>query len=160
MQSHKIRERNAPRRSRERSHQPQAPAAFATCRAHSRRRIPSPAWPRDLRVPTALLSRAILATARDLACHKLVAAPRTFMVEKNAGAGEQNIGLAIVYRDPVRVQFCDPIRIAWIERRRFVLRRHRCCRTFHCSKPDKSDRRIGRESLPESALRPVRCIRP
>src|SRR5437870_361350 len=55
--------------------------------------------------------------ARDLARHKSLAADRAFMVEQDAVGGEHAVGLAVVHRDPVAVEFCHRIGRARIERR-------------------------------------------
>src|SRR6266550_6364299 len=51
--------------------------------------------------------------ARDFARHKRLAAPRTFMIEKNAVAGVQAVAFAVVHRRPVGKNFGNAIGTAW-----------------------------------------------
>src|SRR5882724_10546445 len=60
--------------------------------------------------------------ARDLARHKSLAADRAFVVEQDAVGGEHAVGLAVIHRDPVAIEFCDRIGRARIEWRGFLLR--------------------------------------
>src|SRR5262245_53970366 len=60
--------------------------------------------------------------ARDLAGDEGFASDRTLMVEKNAVRGMHAVGLAVVDRDPVRVELRGRVGRAWIERRRLPLR--------------------------------------
>src|SRR5439155_15501515 len=60
---------------------------------------------------------------RDLARHELAAAPRRFVIEQDAAAAIHAIALAVIHSDEMAVHFRDPIRAAWIERRRLALRR-------------------------------------
>ena len=57
----------------------------------------------------------------DLAGNKGLSSTRAFMVEKNAVACIDTIGLTIVHRNPVCVEFCNTIRASWIKRSGLLL---------------------------------------
>src|SRR5437660_12165213 len=61
-------------------------------------------------------------TAGELARHARLAADRALMVEQDAVGGEDAIGLAVVHRDPVAVEFRHAVGRARIERRALLLR--------------------------------------
>ena len=61
--------------------------------------------------------------ARDLARDEDLAADRRFVVEEDAVAGIEAVGLAVVDRDPVRVELRHAVGRARIEGSRFALRR-------------------------------------
>ena len=58
----------------------------------------------------------------DFAGHKGLAPHRGFVVEKNAVAGIHVVGLAVVHRNPIRVEFGYPVRRTRVKRGRFGLR--------------------------------------
>ena len=60
-------------------------------------------------------------TYRDFPGYERRAAPRALVIEKNAVCRKQSVALAIVFRNPVRIHFCDAVRRARIKRRRFFL---------------------------------------
>src|SRR5579872_2908770 len=60
--------------------------------------------------------------AGDLAGDEGFAADRALVVEKNTVGGKHSVGLAVVHRDPVAVEFGDAIRRARIKGRGFLLR--------------------------------------
>src|SRR5690349_8328926 len=60
--------------------------------------------------------------ARNLARHKCLTAPWTFVIEQNAVAGVEPIAFAVIYRGPVGENFRDAIRAARPEWRLFRLR--------------------------------------
>src|SRR3981189_2204082 len=61
--------------------------------------------------------------ARDLARDEGFAAHRRFVVEEDSAAGVHPVGLAVIHRDPVRVDLRYAVRRAWVERRGLCLRR-------------------------------------
>ena len=61
--------------------------------------------------------------ARDLARDERLAADRRLVIEQDAAAGVEAVGLPVVDGDPVRVDLGRPVRGARIERRRLPLRR-------------------------------------
>src|SRR5207237_2637528 len=60
--------------------------------------------------------------ARDLAGDEGFAADRALVVEQDAVASIHAVGLTVVHRNPVAVQFCDAVRRTRIEWRRLLLR--------------------------------------
>src|SRR4029078_2399917 len=58
-----------------------------------------------------------------LAGNELSSTQRRFVIEENAGAGEQAVGLAVIHRDPVREQLAHAIRAARMKGRGLALRR-------------------------------------
>ncbi len=61
-------------------------------------------------------------SAGDLAGDKSLAADRALMVEQDSVRGVDAIGLTVIHRDPVAVEFGDTVRRARIERRGLLLR--------------------------------------
>ena len=59
----------------------------------------------------------------DLAGNEGFATHRRFVVEQDAVTGIHAVGLTVIHRDPIRIEFGHPIRRARIKRRRFVLGR-------------------------------------
>ena len=60
--------------------------------------------------------------AGDLARHEGLAADRALVVEQDAVAGVQGVGLAVVHHDPVAVELGGAVRAARVERRGLALR--------------------------------------
>src|SRR5690606_18927494 len=58
-------------------------------------------------------------TTSDLSRDKGLTTQRTLMIEENTIAGKHTIGLAIVYSDPVCIEFGHAIGRPWIEWCRF-----------------------------------------
>ena len=61
--------------------------------------------------------------AGDFAGDEGLTANRRLVIEQDAIAGVNAIGLAIIYRNPVRIKLGDCVRTARVKRCRFILRR-------------------------------------
>src|SRR5258708_9891318 len=59
----------------------------------------------------------------DFAGDELESAPRTLVIEQDAGAGEQIVALAVIDGDVVTVDLGHAVRAARMKRRRLALRR-------------------------------------
>jgi hypothetical protein len=70
-----------------------------------------------------LPQRDVRHRTRDLSRHERPPSPRALVVEQDAVAGVHPVRLAVVDRDPVRVQLRDAVRRARVERRRLALGR-------------------------------------
>ena len=66
----------------------------------------------------------------DFAGHKRFSPPRTFVVEENPARGVQTVALAVVHRDPVRIDLGGGIGTARVKRSGFILG-HRLDQAVH-----------------------------
>jgi hypothetical protein len=84
--------------------------------------------PVTLRIEVAKVKACLLpqADVRDgtgnLARHECTPTTRTLVVEENPIAGEHVVGLTIILGDPERIQLCDAVWAARVERSLFILR--------------------------------------
>ena len=60
---------------------------------------------------------------RDLARDELQTAPRRFVIEQDARAGEHAVAFAVIDRDEMAIDLGHAVRAARVERRRLALRR-------------------------------------
>ena len=58
----------------------------------------------------------------DLSCHEVLSAPLALVVEEDAVAAIEPVGLAVVLHDPIAVELCHAIGASRIERRGLALR--------------------------------------